>query len=49
VRPVPKESAQVTVIAKVRRAGKTLSYGDIDFLADGGKLAAHATATYALL
>jgi len=49
VRPVPKDSAQVTVLARVRRLGKTLSYGDIDFLTDGDKLAAHATATYALL
>ena len=30
--------------------GKTLSYGDVDFKhADDGKLAAHATTTYALL
>jgi uncharacterized protein (TIGR00369 family) len=49
LRPVPRDSGQVTVVAKVRRLGKTLSYGDIDFLTDGDKLAAHATATYALL
>ena len=49
LRPVPRDSGQVTVVAKVRRLGKTLSYGDIDFLTDVDKLAAHATATYALL
>jgi uncharacterized protein (TIGR00369 family) len=49
LRPVPKTSDQVTVLAKVRRLGRMLSYGDIDFLVDGDKLAAHATATYALL
>ena len=49
LRPVPRDSGQVTVVAKVRRLGKTLSYGDIDFLTDGDKLAAHATATYALV
>jgi len=49
LRPVPRDSGQVTIVAKVRRLGRTLSYGDIDFLTDGGKLAAHATATYALV
>jgi uncharacterized protein (TIGR00369 family) len=49
LRPVLRDSGQVTVVAKVRRLGKTLSYGDIDFLTDGDKLAAHATATYALV
>ena len=49
LRPVPRDSGQVTIVAKVRRLGRTLSYGDIDFLTDGDKLAAHATATYALV
>ena len=49
LRPVLRDLGQVTVVAKVRRLGKTLSYGDIDFLTDGDKLAAHATATYALV
>jgi acyl-coenzyme A thioesterase PaaI-like protein len=48
LRPVPGDSSHVTVIGKVRRAGRTLSYGVIDFLSDG-RLAAHATATYALV
>jgi len=29
--------------------GKTLSYGEVDFLAPDGKIAAHATTTYALI
>ena len=49
LRPVPKSSGLVTVLAKIRRLGKTLSYGDVDFLTEGDKLAAHTTATYALL
>ena len=35
VRPVPKETASVTVVARVLRLGKTLSYGDVEFLAAG--------------
>ena len=49
LRPVPKEIAEVSVVARVLRLGKSLSYGDIEFLTPDGKLAAHATATYALL
>ena len=49
LRPVPKEAASVTVVARVLRLGKTLSYGEVDFLAPDGKIAAHATTTYALI
>ena len=49
LRPVPKETASVTVVARVLRFGKTLSYGEVEFLAPDGKLAAHATTTYALI
>ena len=49
LRPVPKEAASVTVVARVLRLGKTLSYGEVDFLAPDGKIAAHATMTYALI
>ena len=49
VRPVPRQIAEVAVIARVLRLGKTLSYGDVDFKTPDGKLAAHATTTYALL
>ena len=49
LRPVPKETATVAVVARVLRFGKMLSYGEVDFLAPDGKLVAHATTTYALI
>ena len=49
VRPGPRDTAAVLVIARVLRLGKTLSYGEVDFRTADGKLAAHATTTYALL
>ena len=49
LRPVPGDSARVAVTARVLRFGKTLSYGDVEFRTADGKLAAHATTTYALL
>jgi uncharacterized protein (TIGR00369 family) len=49
VRPVPKEVESVIVVARVLRLGKTLSYGEVEFKTADGKLAAHATTTYALL
>ena len=49
LRPVPKETASVTVVARLLRFGKTLSYGEVEFLAPDGKLVAHATTTYALI
>ena len=49
LRPVPKDAASVTVRATVLRFGKTLSYGEVAFSAPDGKIAAHATTTYALI
>jgi len=49
VRPVPKDVAHIAVLARVLRHGKSLSYGDVEFRTEDGKLAAHATTTYALL
>ncbi len=49
VRPVPRDAANVSIVARVLRKGKTLSYGEVDFTTPDGKLAAHATTTYALL
>jgi uncharacterized protein (TIGR00369 family) len=49
VRPVPKHATHVAVLARVLRHGKSLSYGDVEFRTEDGKLAAHATTTYALL
>ena len=49
LRPVPKDLASVSVRATVLRFGKTLSYGEVGFLAADGKIAAHATTTYSLI
>ena len=49
LRPVPRQTASVQVVARVLRFGKTLSYGEIEFITPDGKLAAHATTTYALI
>ena len=49
LRPVPGDATAVTVIARVLRLGKSLSYGEVEFKTPDGKLAAHATTTYALL
>jgi uncharacterized protein (TIGR00369 family) len=49
VRPVPANADQVVIAARVLRFGKSLSYGDVEFRTPDGKLAAHATTTYALL
>jgi uncharacterized protein (TIGR00369 family) len=48
LRPVPGGAPTVSVIARVLRLGKTLSYGEITFLNDD-KAVAHATSTYSLL
>jgi uncharacterized protein (TIGR00369 family) len=49
LRPVPKDSPHVSLVARVLRSGKSLSYGDVDFRTPDGKLVAHATTTYALI
>ena len=49
VRPVPRDAAHIGLLARVLRHGKSLSYGDVEFRTEDGKLAAHATTTYALL
>ena len=49
VRPILGDAATVAVVARVLRPGKSLSYGDVEFRTEDGKLAAHATTTYALL
>jgi uncharacterized protein (TIGR00369 family) len=49
LRPVPKDVASITIVARVLRLGKSLSYGEVEFRTPDGKLAAHATTTYALV
>jgi uncharacterized protein (TIGR00369 family) len=49
LRPVPKDVAEVHLVARVLRRGKSLAFGEITVATPDGKLAAHATTTYALL
>ena len=49
LKPVPGDATSVVVKARVIRFGKTLSYGEVEFLGPDGKVAAHATTTYALI
>lgn len=49
LRPVGKDMGEVTVVARVLRPGRQLVFGEIECLLPDGKLAAHATTTYALL
>jgi len=49
LRPVPGDSGEARVIARVLRLGKSLVFGEIEVLDPAGRLAAHSTTTYALL
>ena len=45
----PISNGDIRIVARVVRSGKTLLYGDVDIVSADGKVAAHATTTYALL
>ena len=49
LRPVPGDAGAVRITCRVLRRGKSLSFGEIEIATLDGKLAAHATTTYALL
>ena len=49
LRPVPRDTAEVVITARILRRGKSLAFGEISVSTPDGKLAAHATTTYALL
>ncbi len=53
LRPIPgsrtEPAGEATVIGRVLRLGRNLAFGEIEVLDAAGKLAAHATTTYALL
>jgi uncharacterized protein (TIGR00369 family) len=49
LRPIPGDAGEAIVTAQVLRLGKTMAFGDIKVSTSDGKLAAHATTTYALL
>ncbi len=49
LRPVPGDTAEVVITARVLRRGKTLAFGEVSITTPDGRLAAQATTTYALL
>lgn len=49
LRPVPGDAAELRIEARILRKGKNLSFGEVRIETPDGKLAAHATTTYALL
>lgn len=49
LRPVPADTVRLRVLCRVLRRGRTLAFGEIEILTPDGKLAVHATTTYALL
>ena len=49
LRPVAKDAGEVTLVARVLKPGRNHFFGEIECLLPDGKLAAHATTTYALL
>ena len=49
LRPIPGDGGEATVIARVLRLGRTLAFGEIEVSDRDGRLAAHATTTYAFL
>ena len=49
LRPVPASTSELRLVCHVLRKGKTLAFGEIEIFTPDGKLAAHATTTYAFL
>ncbi len=49
LRPVPGDSGEVKLVARVLKMGRNLAFGEIEAFTAQGELAAQATTTYALL
>ena len=49
LRPIAGDGGEARLVARVLRLGKSLVFGEIELLDAAGRLAAHATTTYALL
>ncbi len=49
MRPIPGEIKEVHITCRILRKGKSLVFGEIEMTTPDGRLAAHATTTYALL
>jgi uncharacterized protein (TIGR00369 family) len=45
----PVQQAELRVVARVLKPGRSLVFGEIEMIAPDGRMAAHATTTYALL
>jgi len=45
----PVQGVDLRVVARVLKPGRTLVFGEVELLAPDGRLAAHATTTYALV
>lgn len=49
LRPIPGDTTEVRLVCHILRSGRTLAFGEIEVFTPDGKLAAHATTTYAFL
>jgi uncharacterized protein (TIGR00369 family) len=49
LRPVPADAGELHITCRILRKGKSLVFGEIEINTPDGRLAAHATTTYALL
>lgn len=49
LRPIPANTTSLAIVCTVLRRGRTLAFGDIQVNTPDGRLAAHATTTYAFL
>jgi len=49
LRPMPASTSELRLVCHVLRKGRTLAFGEIEIFTPDGKLAAHATTTYAFL
>ena len=49
LRPVGADARELRVVCTVLRRGKALAFGEVEIFGADGRLAAHATTTYALL
>ena len=49
LRPIAADAGEAIVLARVLRLGRPLAFGEIEISDREGRLAAHATTTYALL
>ncbi len=49
LRAVKKDIAEVTVVARILKSGRSLVFGEVDLLLPDGQVAARATSTSALL